>query len=196
MIIGLCGGSGSGKGTVCSVFSKHGIPSIDTDAVYRSMTSGPSPCMTELVSAFGNEILRSDGSLDRIKLANIVFASGAKEKKRLLESITHKHILSVTEGIIEDLISKGAEHVIVDAPLLFESGFDRKCDIIIAVIADRAIRISRIVKRDGISVQRAELRIDNQIGDDQLKGKSDYVIYNNGDVEELEVSVSEIIKIL
>ena len=134
MIIGLCGGSGSGKGEVCSAFLKLGIPSIDTDLVYHELTSTMSDCLKEIRDAFGDSVI-SNGALDRRELSRIVFADGAENKRSLLNNIAHKHILAATRNIAADLFKKGYDHVIVDAPLLFESGFDKECDLIIGVIA-------------------------------------------------------------
>ena len=151
-IIGLCGGSGSGKGSVCRLFAEYSILSIDTDSVYRKMTEGDSECMRALKAAFGEKISQEDGSLDRKALRALVFsADDAKKNREVLNAITHKFILDETRRIIERERIRGAAAVIVDAPLLFESGFDRECDVIVSVIADEDTRISRIVLRDGIS---------------------------------------------
>ncbi len=192
-IIGLCGGSGSGKGTVASLFSGFGIPSVDTDKVYRELTEGDSPCLEELVGEFGKDILSSNGSLNRKALSDIVFSSPyAEERRKRLNEITHKHILSRTREILEEYRVSGKSAAIVDAPLLFESCFDRECDIIISVISDIKIRISRIIKRDGISESDALVRIKSQLSDEELKKRSDHFIVNNGDLNELSIKVKEI----
>ena len=128
-LIGLCGGSGSGKGAVCSLFNRLGIPSIDTDKVYHQLTSSPSDCLKALTDTFGESIIRPDGSLNRVKLANIVFADGADSKRKALGRITHKYILERTDEIAAEYFNAGADFVIVDAPLLFESGYNKKCDM-------------------------------------------------------------------
>lgn len=191
-LIGLCGGSGSGKGVVCSLFSELGVPSIDTDKVYHEMTCGPSPCLSALVDAFGSSVLKEDGSLNRVRLANIVFADGADNKRRLLSKITHKFILERTDEIASSYFNSGIGMVIVDAPLLFESGYDKKCDCVISVVADEELRISRIIARDGISTDRAKSRISKQLGEDFLRSNSDFCIENNGDIHDLRNKVNEI----
>ena len=193
-LIGLCGGSGSGKGRACSYFAELGIPSIDTDAVYHELTSRPSPCIDALAEAFGSSILKEDGSLNRIKLANLVFADGNDNKRKLLGKITHKFILERTDEIASSFFNNGACAVIVDAPLLFESGYNKKCDIVICVIADKDKRISRIVSRDGITKERAIARISKQADDDFLVRNSDFTIENNGDESELRARVFEVYK--
>lgn len=191
MIIGLCGGSGSGKGEACSAFLELGIPSIDTDRVYHELTSAMSDCLIEIKDAFGESVI-SNGALDRRELSRIVFAEGAEDKRILLNTIAHKHILSATRDIAAELFKKGYAHVIIDAPLLFESGFDKECDLIIGVIADREIRISRIMRRDGIDYDSALRRINAQLSDSELKKKCNYIIENNRDIAALRLTVSKI----
>ena len=194
MLIGLCGGSGSGKGAVCAIFGALGIPSVDTDKVYHDITSYRSECLIELAEAFGEQIIRADGTLDRARLADIVFTDGAGEKKILLEKITHKHILAKTRQIARSYNEEGYESVIVDAPLLFESGFDKECDTLICVCADSEVRIERIIARDGISRERAQARISKQLPDSYLISKCDYCITNNGDLRQLELKVKNVYK--
>ncbi len=183
IVIGLCGGSGSGKSVVSDVAEKMNIPSIDTDFVYRELTCASSPCLDELAMEFGVQVIGTGGALDRGVLREIVF-SDSKRLARLNE-ITHKHILARTRDLLERYRCEGRSAAIVDAPLLFESGFDRECDAIVAVVADRECRIDRIMARDGITREAAERRIATQICDDELIARSHYFIPNNGTVDEL-----------
>lgn len=192
-IIGLCGGSGSGKGRVAGLFSEYGYLHIDTDEVYHKLTSGKSPCLDELSSVFGEKIIAQDGSLDRRVLAGIVFADGGKAPLERLNSIAHRHVLDEVRRIIGE--SEGMyPAVIVDAPLLFESGFDRECELVIAVTAPAEMRISRIIERDGITREAALGRISAQISDDTLISRADFVIRNDSDLESLKSAVADIVK--
>ena len=184
-IIGLCGGSGSGKGTVAKILSKRGVAHIDADAVYHELVCGPSQLMNELVSEFGEGIVNSEGGLYRPALASIVFAEGAEWKLERLNVITHKFVLERIEQIISDFSSRGYKAVLVDAPLLFESGFDSRCESVICVIAPHDLRIKRIVSRDGITADAASKRILSQVSDDALSQKCDYVINNDASEEVL-----------
>ena len=189
-IVGLCGGSGSGKGKVCEIFREKGIPCIDTDAVYRQLTGQPGALLDALIEEFGNEIISDDKSLNRGALARIVFSSENKEYKlSRLNEIAHKYILDETRRILASHRAGGSELGVVDAPVLFESGFDKECDIIISVVADRQTRISRIIARDHITSADAEQRIASQMSDDELISRSDYVIYNNSDIESLNEQI-------
>ena len=186
-VIGLCGGSGSGKGAVSRIFSEISIPSIDTDAVYREMTLSDSPCMRELRGEFGDEVVNSQGGLDRARLASIVFNDPSRLKT--LNKIAHSFILDETRRRLAEYMDEGFPAAIVDAPVLFESGFDTECDEIICVLADRDVRIARIMSRDGITRDAAEKRIASQIPDEILISKCDYAIYNNSDIESLREQI-------
>ncbi len=193
-IIGLCGGSGSGKGTVADLLSLYGIMSIDTDAVYHEITSHKTPCLDEIAESFGEGVISKDGSLNRKELAKIVFnGEDAMVKRSLLNRISHKHVWNKTKEIVSNLKTGGAEFVIIDAPLLFESGFNKECDFIIAVTADMDIRIDRIIKRDGIDKNAAALRIKSQLPDNYLIENADFHIENSGSFEELEKQIGSLI---
>ena len=189
-LIGLCGGSGSGKSFVCSIFNEYGILSINADSVYHDMISTDSECTRELISVFGNEIAANVG-IDRAKLRNVVFSSN--DKLKLLNEITHKHILTETRRLISRITeTTDCKALIFDAPLLFESGFDEECDVTVCVVADEQTRINRIIERDSISIEAAKARINSQIPNDELIKKCDYSIENNSSVERLRDQVLEI----
>ncbi|MBQ8414000.1 MAG: dephospho-CoA kinase [Clostridia bacterium] len=189
-IIGLCGGSGSGKGMVCQLFLELGIPSVDTDAVYREITSAPGRCLDALADEFGKDIIGEDGALDRKLLASLVFSGdGAEKRLARLNLISHKFILDETRDRLRSFEKNGANFAIVDAPVLFESGFDSECDGVICVVADREIRIGRIMGRDNITREGAERRIAAQLSDEELISRSDYVIRNNSDICDLRREV-------
>ncbi|MBQ7761131.1 MAG: dephospho-CoA kinase [Clostridia bacterium] len=181
MVIGICGSSGSGKGYVCGLFRRYGFAHIDTDRLYREVVvrSG-TPCLKELVDSFGNGILDSVGELNRKELSKLVFEHANAEKNRLLlNSITHKYILQETLALIEKYRSEGIKAVLVDAPVLFESGFDKICDITICVTASRQEKIKRIIARDKISEVDAIARLSAQKTDQELRELCDYEIDNS-----------------
>ena len=193
-LIGLCGGSGSGKGTASSIFLKRGIPSVDTDAIYREMTLYYSQCLDALSGEFGNIIIKPDGSLDRKALADIVFCSDDSQKKLTrLNEITHKFILDEARGRLEEFRRLGYPAAIIDAPVLFESGFNKECDVTVCVIADKNVRINRIMSRDGLTESEATRRINAQISDDDLIKKCDYFIRNDSDMDALSAEIDRLI---
>lgn len=182
-IIGLCGGSGAGKSIASSAIYALGGVSIDTDRVYRELCVPGSLCLDELAAAFGEGILTSAGELDRPTLAELIY--GDAEKRMLLNSITHKHIKSRTEALIEKYRTEGKSAVVVDAPLLFESEFDKLCDVTVGVTADVAVRVKRLASRDGIDEATAKKRIAAQLSDERLAEFCDFIIENNEDTSAL-----------
>lgn len=191
VIIGLCGGSGSGKSTVADELSHFGFYNIDTDEIYHELISTKTDCFYALVNEFGT-VIEKDGKIDRKKLAQIVFSESGEKKLLQLNKISHYYVLKRVREIISTLDSEylGA---VVDAPLLFESGFDKECDFIVGVIADKEERIQRIVQRDSISVLDAKKRIKKQIGDDEIIRRANAVIYNNFEINALKNEVLEIV---
>ena len=177
LIIGLTGTTGSGKGYVSALLGEYGFYTVDTDAVTHELYGG-GECARAVADAFG-DVLDEGGAIDRVKLGSIVFAD--KEKLLLLQSIVYKYILGRTDEIISERLALGDRAVVVDAPMLFESGFDKKCDIVIAVTADREIRLDRIMKRDNISREKALARMNSQMSDGLYESKSDFVIKNGGE---------------
>ena len=186
-VVGICGRSGSGKGYVCSIFKEFGIPSIDTDRVYKSLVTGcggtPSACLSEIADAFGKDVLDENGDLNKPALADIVFAPDGAPLLKQLNAITHKHIKEKTVQTIASLERQGNSAVLIDAPVLFESGFDKLCDRKFYVRAPLEILIQRICERDGISQAHARRRLDAQMSDSALEELCDGVIVNDGSAD-------------
>ncbi len=193
LTIGLTGPSGAGKGTVASLFSPYGIRSIDTDKVYHDLLIPPSPCLDELAARFGRQILNPDGTLDRKALAAHVFVLGNEQELADLNRITHAYVLDVTRSICRELESQGCAGVFVDAPLLFESGFDRECDTTLTVLADPDVRLARIMARDGLTLTQAKARMAAQKSDSYYLERTAHVIYNNRNVESLTSEVQRLL---
>lgn len=179
-VIGLCGGSGSGKGYISHLFLQYGIPTLDTDAVYRTLTAGPSPCVSELSARFGATVVGKDGGLDRAALRGIIFGdkNATAQKLALLNRITHKYIWKETEKWLQAQRQAGTKVVLIDAPVLYESGFDRACEAVIAVLCPAEERRRRIMSRDGLDSESAQRRMDAQMPDEELVGRADYCIRN------------------
>jgi len=196
-VIGLCGGSGSGKGEASRLFLELGFAVIDTDLVYRELTAGRSECTEAIAREFGEIVISDTGALDRKALARLVFhGDGADDRRLTLNKIAHHYILDETRRRIASFSDAGYSAVIIDAPVLFESGFDRECDKIVSVVADKNIRLSRIVARDNISIDAAEERISSQLSDREIISRSDFVITNNGDFSDLQIQVRKVADLL
>ena len=195
-VIGLCGGSGSGKSIVSKCFFNRGVPSLDTDAVYHTMVESSSECSAALINEFGESIKNSGGGVNRKVLADIVFGFDSENKLKKLNSISHFYILKHCREWLSEQERKGVKAAIIDAPVLFESGFDRECDLTVAVIASSELRIERIKKRDKTTEEDAKKRIKNQADDDFLVKNADYVIYNNTTEQELDLQVEKICRLI
>jgi len=189
MIIGITGGTGSGKSTVCSELIKKGCIIADADAIYKDLTMPGKDLVKVLGETFGDEVANApDYVLDRKKLASIVFNDTAKLAK--LNEITHKEVSKEINRIID--ANKG-KNIILDVPLLFESGLDKICDEIWTITADLETRISRLMARDNISREAVIERINSQISDEERIAKSNLVIYNNT-IPELQEQINAIAK--
>ena len=189
MLIGITGGSGSGKSAAARVFAENGAHIIDADKEARTVTKKGSPALSDIKKSFGSEYIGDDGELQRKKLGSLVFSD--RKKLDELNKIINKYIrLDIDEKI------KNAESsiVVLDAPLLIEYGLDKKCDYVIAVLADRDIRIKRITERDGLSYEDAETRINSQKNDEYYLEKADYIVYNNHTEEEIKSQIYKIIR--
>ena len=186
-IIGLTGPSGAGKSTLCEKFEELGIPCIDTDKIYHEITKTPSPCLDELCEKFGSTIINDRGGLDRVALAKLVFESDNKEKNLSnLNATTHKYIWHETNRILTKYIEDGKVAAVIDAPALFSSKiFIGACDFIISVLCDKESSLERIMKRDGISREKALARINAQPSDEFFIENSDYYITNCGTKNEM-----------
>lgn len=185
-VLGLCGQSGAGKTTVLNTLLSLGATVCDCDKISRQVMSKGSKCAAEVIQAFGNEICRN-GEIDRKTLGSIVFFD--EKKLALLTEITHRYIKTEVYRLINESEERGDKLFVLDAPLLFESGLDSECDITLAITADREKRIERIIKRDNISRELAEKRIESQISEEELHRLADEVISNNKTVDELEKAI-------
>ena len=195
-IIGLTGPTGAGKSTLCEKFESLGIPCINTDDIYHSITSYTSPCVKELQATFGDEIIDERGALDRVALAKLVFQSeNSDENLSSLNAITHKYVWNETNSILTQYKNRGKRIAVIDAPALFSSKtFVEACNLIISVICDKEIRIERITKRDGISRERVLARMAAQPSDEFFIENSDYYVRSENGKEDMIRQLEEIFK--
>lgn len=177
--VGLTGMSGAGKSTVCGVFRKSGFDVIDCDLCAREIAQSGMPFLRELSERFSAEVIRSDGSLDRRKTAEIIFNS--PEKRELYNKIIYPYI---TYNITVKIKRCGGL-VLLDAPTLFEARLMLLCDYIVSVVADKSRCIDRITMRDNIPRELAAARLDSQHSEEFFRSRSDFCIENNGGRERL-----------
>lgn len=177
MVIGITGPIGSGKSYIGRLFRKKGLPVIDADKVYHSLTNKRSELTDELEEEFGVGILNADGSLNRDELSKIVFSNSERLAK--LNELTHKHVIEMITRRVYLNYAKNNRVVVVEVPLMFESGYDKKCAEVICVVADEDTRVKRIMKRNGFSEEEAKKRIKNQKDNNFYIANSSKVLYND-----------------
>lgn len=190
MVVGLTGQTGAGKTTVCKVFSENGFSVINADHISRLVMEKGQPCLAEICEFFGKDILLKNGNLDRPKLAGLVFTD--KKKLELLNSITYPYITAEILKMIRKLSAEGKKLILLDAPTLFESRADDFCELIISVISREEFRAERIMKRDNISRESAQYRMDSQLKEEFFRTHSDFIIKNNSDIDNLFAVATEV----
>ncbi len=180
-IIGLTGNSGSGKSSVSEILSENGGYIIDADKIaHKNMKKG-TKTYNEIKEAFGKEILTDKGEIDRKALGKKVFSDS--EKLKILNEISLKYILQEISAQIENISKKTEEYefIVIDAPLLTETGLNYITDEVWVVYADTDILLDRIIKRDKIDLKHAKDRLKNQTPQKELIALSDIAI-ENGDI--------------
>lgn len=187
IVFGLTGGSGAGKSTVADALRNFGVYVIDADKIARQIAERGEPCLRELCEEFGDDILEPDGSLNRRRLGDMVFSDSKKLKS--LNRITHKYI---KENIVSLLSVCDCRLAAIDGAVIIGSEIERLCDFMISVLADREVRIRRILERDSLTPEQAESRLKSQPEDNFYIRNSDYVIYNNGSTEELNLEIRRV----
>lgn len=179
-IIGITGGTGCGKTTALNELERRGALLIDCDAVYHRMLETDRPMLDEIEKYFPGAVI--DGKLDRKALGAVVFTD--EEALRDLNIITHRHINLEIRRILREHAMNGGTLAAIDAIELFSSGLAKRCTATIGVIADREVRIDRIMRRDGISREYAMMRVNAQRPNEYFIQKCSHVLENNGSQEE------------
>lgn len=189
LVFGITGGSGSGKSSASERFRENGIYVIDADKTAREVVRQGEPCLEELVKELGGEILNDDGGLNRRKTGDIVFSD--KKKLDILNRITHKYI----QKALEDQLNKiDTDIAAVDGAVIIGSPVEKMCSFLVSVMADKEIRLARIMARDNISREAALKRIESQPSDEFYIANSRYLLYNNISKENLNIEVDKLAK--
>ena len=189
-IIGIVGGIGSGKSTVAAVFQSLGCVVSDSDAAVRDLLSEPT-VIGQLRDWWGEKVFSPDGRIDRSKVAQIVFETPSE--RRRLEGFIHPLVHQRRRDTIWDARQSGAAGVIVDAPLLFEAGVDSECDAIVFVDTPREIRLLRVQESRGWDAEELDRRENTQLGLEEKRKRSDYVVANTGLPDELHGRVVRVL---
>lgn len=175
-IIGITGSSGSGKSTITNILGKElKAQTIYADKVVEQMQKKGMEYFNKIVELFGTEILNETGELNRPKLAEIIFTNSKKREE--LNELTKQYVV---EEIKKQIQEANEEYVIIDAPLLIETGLNEYCDIVIVVISNINTQTERICQRDNISKDKAIERIKSQPNNEFYKKYANYIVENNG----------------
>ncbi|WP_342505415.1 dephospho-CoA kinase [Sporosarcina sp. FSL K6-2383] len=191
MIIGLTGSIASGKSTVSAMLRKKGFPIVDADEIARLVVEPGSPVLLEISRQFGEDIVNKDGSLNREKLGGRIF--GNDEERQKLNSIIHPAIRQEMLRQKEEWLSNGANTVIMDIPLLFESKLQSFVDKIIVVSVSPEVQKERLIARNVLSQEEADTRIRSQLPMKIKEQGADVVLYNDGTLEETAKQLENIL---
>jgi dephospho-CoA kinase len=192
MIAGLTGSIGTGKSTVAGMFEKLGAFVIDYDQLAREVVEPGLPAHGKIVTAFGKGVLNQDGSLNREKLGEEVFADS--RKRALLNSIVHPEVFMADIKKTQSILQSNPQALILkEIPLLTQIGIDPKSlvDVVICVSAGPEIQLERVVQR-GLDPTQAKARIAAQAPVSETQKAADYIIYNDGSVEQTFLQVQKV----
>lgn len=200
-LLGLSGGIGSGKSTVTDILDELGATTIDADAIVHELQAAGQPMLGEIAAAFGDGVLRRDGSLDREALGAIVFRDS--EARTRLGAIVHPPVIAEMSRRSKAALEAGDPLVVLDIPLLFEgrvsgrgSGAITNFDVTLCVWVSREIQLVRTMARDDCDAEEANRRIDAQLPIDEKREMADHVIDNSGTREETRRQVVELVALL
>lgn len=196
LIVGLTGGIACGKTTVAELLLKHGADVIDLDEIGHRLLKKGNPIFDQIVKAFGAGILDESGNISRQKLGNIVFHDS--ECRLRLNQITHPAIIERAWTKAQRLAALGPERIIIiDSPLLIETGMQDTVDIVVVVISDEKAQLDRLIQRSikrkkKLSVKEAQARIHSQMPLSEKIKYADFVVENNGGLDELKTKVAKL----
>ncbi|WP_225744379.1 dephospho-CoA kinase [Marinilactibacillus sp. Marseille-P9653] len=188
-VLGLTGGIASGKSTVSRLFLKHDVPVVDADVGARIIIEPGTEALKKVQNLFGEEILLENGELNRKKLGELIFSDPLK-RKQLNDCLSYY----IREWILSEkdrLITSGHDLIVLDIPLLFESGYKKDVDEIMVVAVDKETQLARLMKRNELSQAEAIQRMESQMDLLEKVAQADYVIYNNGTLENTVNQVEE-----
>lgn len=193
-IIGITGNSGSGKSFICEILldKYDDVVIVDADKIAKEMSKIDTLYYKEIVNMFGKNIIKDNLEINRQMLAEIIFNDDDKRQK--LNSITFKYVVDEIKNKIK--LNNDKSIIAIDAPLLFESGLDKVCDITVGVVSNEDVKIDRICKRDKLSIKQARDRLKVQLKDEYLRGKCDFIIDNNGNTDFLNKQLEKIVIVL
>lgn len=192
-LIGITGPTGAGKSTITEYLKSKGCYAIDADKLGRMSLEKGSDCLVQACAVFGDDILNSDGTLNRQLLAKRAFST--PENTQRLNNITHPWITMQVIRTIDEIRSNEENPLILfDAAVLLESKMDVLCDYVIAVVAPVEIRKERIMKRDSLTAENADIRINAQNSNEFYTIRADFVIDGSLSKDEIYLNADKILE--
>ena len=186
-IIGLTGGIASGKTGASDYLKSLGLGVVDADVISRAVTAPGGEALPAIREKFGDGVFRSDGTLNRAALGEIVFASLAR--KRELEGIIHP---MVQRAALEEIRTAQEPIVVLSVPLMYETGMDALCDEVWVMAVNRETQIMRVMARDRLTREAAIRRVDSQMAPEAREEKADVVIRTDRDVSETRAQLASL----
>lgn len=187
LTIGVTGGIGSGKTTVCSIFAHLGVPVLFADDIARELSNSDPVVHSQLSKILGATAYTLDGTLNRSLVASLIFSD--KKLRQRVEAIIHPRVEEEIDHRIDTLQKNGHQLAIVEAALIFETGLYKKLNAVIVVNADEEICIRRVQQRDNSSAEAIRQRMKAQMNAQKKITMADYIIWNNNSLEPLEMKV-------
>lgn len=194
LVVGLTGGIATGKTTVAAMFAELGAWRINTDQLARLVVQPGNPAWEAIVRYFGGDILDNSGHLDRKKLGDIIFAK--PQMRDVLNTMTHPPIRALLREELAQARDQNATVALVEVPLLYEARFDRDVDRVLVVTTSEVSQLTRLMERSNLSEKDARLRIEAQMPVAEKASRADFVINNEGTLEETKDQVLKIWQIL
>ncbi len=192
MIIGLTGSIASGKSTVAKMFADLNIPIVDADKVARVVVEPGRETLQQIAAQFGDDVILEDGHMDRKKVGDMIFHDPTKRKQ--LNEIIHPAIRKEMLQQRDEYLSDGHPHVVMDIPLLFESGLQSYVENILVVSVSEKNQLKRLMARNDLTEQEARARISSQLPISVKEKGADAVIYNNDSVASTKEQLHYILK--
>jgi dephospho-CoA kinase len=191
LVVGLTGGIASGKSTVANMFKEMGIEVIDADIEARKAVEIGEAAYEQIVTYFGEGILNDDHTINRSKLAEIIFNDSVKRQK--LNDIVHPDVRRRMNEKKETAILRGDQVVVLDIPLLFESGLKHMVDVVLLVYVEKDVQLQRLMDRNLLTKEEALARIQSQMPIEDKRKLADKVINNNGTIDDTKKQLIELL---
>jgi dephospho-CoA kinase len=192
LVVGLTGGIASGKSTVANMFKEMGIEVIDADVEAREAVKRGEVAYEQIVTYFGEDILNDDHTINRSQLGEIIFNDSVKRQK--LNEIVHPDVRRRMNEKKKAAILRGDQVVVLDIPLLFESGLKHMVDVVLLVYVEKDVQLQRLMERNLLTKEEALARIQSQIPIQDKRKLADKVINNNGSIDDTKKQLIELLK--